>query len=102
MNINAYLIISRGGSLRVVKNRPYLNNDEIAVALNVNIPKVFFERLIPTVDINLPEEAIIDVNADIAVKQIAPEVAKSLGIEVQTVEDGLKTMLENKGGGDND
>lgn len=103
MNIQAFLVISRSGTLRVVKNRPYLNNDEIAVALNINVPKVFFERLIPSVDINLPEEALIDVGAEIAVKQIAPDVAKSLGLEVETVEDGLKTMIEekSKGGVDN-
>ena len=100
MKIKAFLIISSGGSLRVVKNRPALNNDEIAVNLNVDVPDIFFKRLIPSVNITLPAEAIIDLDAKTAVNQVAPRVAESLKIDVKTVEDGLLDMIkeQQKGG----
>lgn len=99
MIIKAFLIISSGGSVRVVKNRPYINNDEIAVNLNIDVPDIFFERLIPTVTITLPPEAIIDMDAETVVKEIAPRVAESLKLEVEGVEDGPLDMVNSKEGG---
>lgn len=96
MNIKAYLIISNSGTLRVVKGRPYLNNTEIAVTLDIDVPKVFFERLMPTVKIELPVEAIANPSTDAVVKISALEIADKLQLNVSDVEDGLRTMLEEK------
>jgi hypothetical protein len=96
MNIKAFLVISRGGSLRVVKTRPYLNNSEIAVTLDINVPNVFFERLMPTVQIDLPVEAIANPSTDAIVKITALEIADKLQLDVTDVEDGLRAMLTEK------
>lgn len=96
MNIKAFLVISRSGTLRVVKNRPYLNNTEIAVTLDINVPNKFFERLMPTVSIDLPEEAIVNPDTQAVIKISALEIADKLNLDVTAVEDGLRTMLEEK------
>ena len=96
MNIKAYLVISKSGTLRVVKNRPYLNNSEIAVKLEIDVPNVFFERLMPTIKIDLPVEAIANPSTDAVVFISALEIADKLQLNVSDVEDGLRTMLEEK------
>lgn len=96
MNIKAFLVISRSGTLRVVKNRPYLNNTEIAVTLDIDVPNKFFERLMPTVKIDLPEEAIVNPDTQAVIKISALEIADKLNLDVTAVEDGLRTMLEEK------
>ena len=96
MKIKSFLVISSSGSLRVVKNRPYLNNREIAVTLEIDVPNVFFNRLMPTVKIDLPVEAITNPSTDAVIKISAYEIADKLNLEVGAVEDGLRTMLEEK------
>lgn len=96
MNIKAFLIINDGGSIRVTKNRPYLNNNEISVLLNVDVPNRFFERMIPVVDIRLPEEAVIQPEMDVALSITSQEVADKLKLDAQEVFDGLKDMVERK------
>lgn len=94
MTINAFLVISDGGALRVVKSRPYLNNNEIAVALNIDVPDAFFERMIPVVQVDLPEEAVAQPDADVSLSITAGAVAKALKLDVSNVHDGLKDMVE--------
>ncbi len=96
MIIKAYLVISSSGSLRVVKGRPYLNNNEIAVLLNMDVPKEFFERLIPLVNIQLPKEGVIEPDVETVLSITSREVAEKLKIEAAEVYDGLKDMLTKK------
>ena len=67
MNIQAYLVISNTGTLRIVKTRPYLNSNEIALTLKLDIPQVFFARLMPTAEIVVPREAIVSIDPEVAV-----------------------------------
>lgn len=103
MIIEAYLIINNRGGIRAVKQRPALNNDEIALNLNVDVPEVFFERLIPTVNIAIPEGAMIKPDIDTSVQLISQKVGEALKIDSTVVMDGLKEMMreevENKRGG---
>lgn len=95
MVIDAFLVISRFGSIRAVKNRPALNSDEIAVNLKVDIPKEFFERLMPTVNIQLPKESVINTDMEAVISLTAEQVASKLNLEVLDVTDGLRQLIEN-------
>lgn len=100
MVINAYLVINNRGAIRVIKNRPGLSNNEIAVKLEVDVPREFFERLIPTVKIDLPKEAVIDPSAETVLAITAGELAENLKITYSEAHDGLKDMLAKARGED--
>lgn len=93
MKIQAFLVINNRGNLRVVKQRPYINNNEIAINLNLDIPGIFFDRLIPSVDIKLPEESVLKPDIETIVKITSEEVASKLKLDVNEVSDGLRDML---------
>lgn len=94
--IVVYLIVSSNGSVTVRKQKPSLGSDQVAIRLELEIPKKFFERFIPTVGVKIPEDSINDFDVDIAVALSADAVAKSLNLEFETVEDGLRQMLDNE------
>lgn len=96
MIIQAFLVINSGGSLRVVKSKPYLNNNEIALKLAIDIPQEFFDRLIPVANIKLPKEGIIDPDVETVLSITSNEVAQKLRLEAAEVYDGLKEMVNKK------
>lgn len=96
MNIECYLVINRSGSLRIVKSRPSLNSSEIAVKLNLTIPRSFFERLIPVADLVIPEEYAPKEQIEFVTRLNAEKVAEAMNLEADAVEDGLKEMLDTK------
>lgn len=83
-------------SVRIVKEKPSLNNDEIAVKLNLEVPKEFFERMIPVAELKLPKDAILTLDEATIVALSAPDLAQKLKISLQDAEDGLKQMLASK------
>lgn len=93
MKIHAFLVISDTGVLKVVKNRPALSNDEIALTLALDIPDVFLNRLMPTATIVIPEDAITSISPEVAVSIAALQVSDSLKLDIQKVEDGLMDMV---------
>lgn len=93
MQVSAYLVVSNSGSLRVVKTRPHLSNREIALTLKLDIPNVFFDRLMPTVQISVPKEAIIDVSPEVAINIAAASVSEALKLDFVEVRDGLKELV---------
>lgn len=95
MTTEAFLVINRNLSLRVVKNRPQLSNDEVALRLQVTLPANFFERMIPTVDLEVPAGAIYEPVAEVAVKLTAKEVSEKLHLDYDAVLDGLAQAIEN-------
>lgn len=96
MKINAFLVISNTGVLRVVKSRPSLSNHEIALTLALDIPNVFFERLMPVVKISVPEEAITSIDPEVAVSIASESVADALHLDVTEVREGLREMVLKK------
>lgn len=96
MKIQAYLIISQSGSVRMVKGAPSLSNIEIAIKVNLNIPDSFFHRLIPVVDIDVPADAILSPGIESVVHMMSQEISEKLEVDVNDVEDGLKNALNNK------
>jgi hypothetical protein len=96
MKIEAYLVINRGSSIRVVKQRPNLSNDEIAIKLNLEIPQEFFERIIPSVDILVPIDSMIKPDIEVVTRINAEMISKAMNLNVNDVQDGLKEMLEKQ------
>ena len=96
MKIEAYLVINRSSSIRVVKQRPALNNDEIAVRLNIEIPKEFFERMIPSVDILIPVESMIKPDIEVITRLNAEMIGKAMNLDINEVQDGLNELINKK------
>lgn len=106
MKITAYLIVGletdyygrpKAGQMRVVKNKPDLiNTRELGFQLNLEIPDVYFKRLVPVVDVELPEDMLINPNPKIVVGITAGKVAEAMGLKVEKVRDGLMEMLEEQ------
>lgn len=101
MKIECYIVINRSGSLRIYKMKPKLGSDEIAVRLNLTIPRSFFERLIPTADLIIPDEYAPKQDIEFITKLNSQKIAESLNLEADKVEDGLKQLLEEKFNSDN-
>lgn len=96
IKIKAFLVISSSGSLRVVKTRPALSNNEIALTLNLEIPNVFFERLMPTANIVVPKEAITSIDPEVAVTIAAQNVSDALKLDFTEVHEGLRKLILKK------
>lgn len=96
MKIKANLFIDSKGKLRVTKidNRAYTS--ELAVQLIIDVPDLFFKRPMPKVELSIPEEYLINPDAEVVAKWVAEDVADALKLEVSTVQDGLLTMLKSK------
>lgn len=96
MKIKANLFIDNKGKLRVTKidNRAYTS--ELVVQLIIDVPDLFFKRPMPKVELSIPEEYLINPDAEVVAKWVAEDVADALKLEVSTVQDGLLTMLKSK------
>lgn len=96
MIVSAHLVINDRGAMRVVKNRPWLNNNEIAVQLRIDVPKEFFERLVPVLEVELPKDAVTSPDAKASLAITADSVAKALKLNVHDVYDGLDDQLKRQ------
>jgi len=96
MKIKAFLSISNTGVLKVFKNRPSLNNNEIALTLDIEIPNVFFDRLMPTAKIEVPKEAITSIDPEVAVNIAAQNVSDALRLDFVEVREGLRELILEK------
>lgn len=89
-----------GGYAGAIKSftvsKPALTSNQIAVFIKVSVPIAFFERMTPVVEIELPEEAVVHPDIQTTIKIAAMEVADKLQFDVQAVEDGLRSILEEK------
>lgn len=88
-----------GSIVSFTKSKPALSSNEIAVYIKVSVPVAFFERMTPVVEIELPEEAVVNPNIESVIKLTALEVADKLTLDVYDVEDGLKKLIEAKSEG---
>lgn len=84
------------GNLRFVKTKPSLNSKEIAIEAKIDVPDVFFERLIPTIEIKVPATAAIQPSIETTVNVTASAVGEALNIEVGKVEDVLTQLVEER------
>ena len=71
-----FLILAPGPVVRAVrKNRPYLERDEAAIKVTIEVPTDFFRRSIPEVVLSIPE------NAEVIVPDITVSTASEVGDE---------------------
>lgn len=61
--IRAWLVITNGSDLRVVKNRPGLRPNEVAIEIKIKVPQP--PRIIGTIDIELPEPPPVIVDSTV-------------------------------------
>lgn len=94
--INNYSSYYKGRIVSFTQSKPGLTSNQIAVKVKITVPNAFFERLTPVVDIQLPEEAVVNPNVESVIKLSALEISDKLNLEVTDVEDGLRTLIENK------
>lgn len=69
---------------------------ELAIQLEIDVPDTFFRRPIPKVQLDIPEEYLVNPGAEVAARWVADPVADALKLDVKTVEDGLLTMLRSR------
>lgn len=103
-NVSGYLTITgrktyggySGRIVKVTSNKPALSNNEICIAINVKVPNAFFERLTPVINIELPQEAVVNPDVQTVIDLSAIEIADKLKLDVTEVSDMLSQMLEAK------
>lgn len=90
MKINCYLVINSGGSVRVVKQTPSLNWNEISMKLQVSVPDKLFERPFLQAEIEIPESVVPNspLNAEVVDNvQNAIREATNLEFNIKVVEE---------------
>jgi len=103
-NVSGYLVIearkSYGGYVgriaKITSGQPSLTSSQIAVKVNVTVPNAFFERLTPVINIDLPEEAVVNPDVNTVIDLTAIEVADKLKLEVNDVQDWLRQLVDKK------
>lgn len=93
MQLRANLFIKQDGDFRITKRdtRPYPT--ELGVILNIEVPDSFFNRPLPTANIEIPEGILLHPNQEVTVRWASRQIAEALKFEVETVEDGLRNMF---------
>lgn len=82
--------------VRWIKTKPTLKAKEIAFEVDITLPDTLWDRPVPKMNITMPKDILYDMDAEVAVSLVAPEVAESLKLDVQTVTDGLTEMIRQK------
>lgn len=100
MKIYGYLVIQNNSAVRWVKNKPSINNWEIAVMCNITIPDAFFDRLCPVINIELPESLIQQPDIEAIINISANEIAEKLRVSVEDATDGMRELLKGYEGGE--
>jgi hypothetical protein len=78
MKIQKWLTIGANGTAKSSVNRPYMNVDEIAILLSLEIPDVLFTKPQLIAEIKVPEKAI-------AQEQITAEVTDNIEEAIKSV-----------------
>lgn len=65
--VHFHLVVTQNGSVRVVKNKPNLGWDEVAIQATLSIPKKVFERPQFTAELSVPETALASTEIPVEV-----------------------------------
>ncbi len=84
MKLNYYLVVSKSGTVRAVKNKPNLGFDEIAIYHNLELPDALFKKPTLEATIMIPEYAALPqiIEADV-VENVKDAIANATGLEVR-------------------
>lgn len=96
MLIKRNIFITNTGEVRMTKQEKGTNLNELAVELFIDVPDLFFKRPMPIVKLSIPEEYLLNPEAEVIAEWIAPEVAQSLKVGVESVRDGLVEMVRRQ------
>lgn len=96
MNLNCHLIVDRHGKVRVTKNQPSLDPDEIAIGVTLDIPNRLFQRPILSAEIAVTEDMLASPTYEAIVNMNAETVADALRLNVDDVLDGLQLAIDRK------
>jgi hypothetical protein len=84
MKIQKWLTISDTGTTKISVNRPYMNVDEIAILLNLEIPDALFTKPKLIAQIKVPDEAVSQETISAEVTDNIEEAIKSVtGLEMR-------------------
>lgn len=84
MKTQFYLVIGKGGSVAAKKNKPSLSFDEIAIAMNLELPDALFKKPALEATVTIPAEAALpqNIEADV-VANVKEAIQTSTGLEVR-------------------
>lgn len=88
MIIEKWLIMSKGGSVRMVAKRPSLRHSEVPIHLRIEIPGALFERPVVHAHVTVPDEVTTPA-------EVSPEVVTRLEEAFETA--GLRVELSVPG-----
>ena len=60
MKDTCYLVIDERGVQALRKTRPDLSSGQVAIRLHVNVSDRFFHRAIPTAELTVPDDFVIE------------------------------------------
>lgn len=79
---------------RFIKTKPTnLSANEIAIKLLLNVPSEFFNRVIPSINIELPKEAILTLDQEAVISMVAQDLSQKLSVTLEDATDGLQQIL---------
>lgn len=82
MKIKGFLIVGANGSMRVTKKRPSLDWDDIAIALDLEIPDQIFRKPHLSAEITIPDEAAMPSVIDATVSEnVRDAIQQATGLE---------------------
>ena len=83
MKTKGFLVVNSRGGIKSCKTKPKLGADEVAIALNIDLPNSIFERPSLSGTIVLKEEDAPEVDITPEMKtEIEKAVSKSFGLDV--------------------
>lgn len=84
MNVKFHLVINSRGSVRTCKNKPDTRADEIAVAVNMNVPNELFKKPVIEAKIEIPKDAVASRTIEADTQQAIKESIESIsGLTVE-------------------
>lgn len=92
MSVRCHLTISSRGAVRVTKNKPALDFDEISVALQLDLPQAIFAKPQLSAVLVVPDSAIMpsEIPVDVT-NNVREAIEQSTGLMVHlTVGEGAK------------
>lgn len=82
MKVKNHLIINARGSARVTKRRPGLEWDEIAIALDIELPDALFRKPHLSASITIPNEAARpNIIEAVTAENVQDAINESTGLE---------------------
>lgn len=81
MELSGWLIIDSAGAMRMVRGRPDTGRDEVAVALNVQLPMSLFRKPLLRASVTVPPMA--GVTEAEAIQAVVDVVAAGCDFEVE-------------------